>query len=66
MTEYVADYQEMLAALCLIEDGLSDWEADFVDDMTKKFEKISGADRAERHFTEKQLQKIVELYDEHC
>ena len=40
-----------------IEDGLSTWEVDFIDDMNKK--------RADG-FTDKQAKKIDELWDRHC
>lgn len=50
--------QEMIQALCDLEEGLSDWEVNFVEDMSKK---PSGY-----YFTAKQTAAIKKLYEEHC
>lgn len=51
-------YKQMVKALCDLEEGLSQWEADFADDMSTKV--LTG------YLSEKQMTKIVQLYEEHC
>jgi len=49
--------REMLDDLLEIDDGLSSWAVNFIDDMDRK-----------RHldWTENQIEKIAELHNKHC
>ena len=44
---------DCLAALMAIDDGLTYWETSFIDDVSKQ----------DGDFTDKQKQKIIEVYD---
>ena len=51
-----AEARECVKALCDLEEGLTDWEVNFID---------TAASR-EAPFTEKQLKVIFDIYDKHC
>lgn len=50
---------ELMADLCEIEEGLSEWEVEFVDDVSKRLER-SGS------LTDGQRRKAEEIWEENC
>lgn len=57
--EVVARLRGQLEDLCDLDEGLSDWEVQFVEDLVDHFEMNDGC-------TRKQADKIDELYERHC
>lgn len=53
-----ARFEGLIAALCDVEDGLSEWEVTFVDDMSRQIET--------QHLTDRQRTKIEDLHEKHC
>lgn len=53
--------REMLDDLCNVDEGLSDWAVDFIDDLSRRAE-----DNPRMIFTDRQAAKIEELWKEHC
>jgi len=51
------DNKTMVDALCALEDGLTAWEAEFVDSVSKQ-----DPDR----LSDKQVAIITRLYEKHC
>ena len=49
------ELQGMLKDLLSLEEGLTEWEVNFVDDMSSR-----------QYFTLKMTNKIKELYNKHC
>lgn len=45
--------------LCAVEEGLTEWEVKFVDDVAKAREQYG-------YLTPAQRNKALEIYDEHC
>jgi hypothetical protein len=50
--------REMLAELCEVEEGLTDWEVRFVDDLSKR------AELSTFRFTPRQFQTLVKIHSE--
>lgn len=55
------ELKEMITALIGIEEGLNDWEVDFVEDVSHRFDK-----RGNLQLTPKQAEKVRELHGKHC
>ena len=50
---------DKLRELCEIEEGMNDWEVNFVDDVARRVE-------AGYELTPKQIVKIQEMHDQYC
>jgi hypothetical protein len=48
----------MVEALCEIEEGLTDWEVEFVENTSHRIPRYAYGD--------KQAEKVAELYEKHC
>ncbi len=57
------DYDGLLDDLLDVEDGLSEWEVKFVDDIDKR--RQADSDRP-RMLTPKQAAKLQEIWEKHC
>lgn len=55
------ELKSMLDDLCNVEEGLSDWAVNFVDDLSRRVEA-----NPRMVFTDRQAEKIEELWKEHC
>lgn len=55
-------YGDLLDALLDVDDGMSNWEVKFVDDLDVRRQEWGNTMR----LSEKQMVKLTELYDEHC
>lgn len=61
MPEEYAELKQQISDLYLLslEGELNEWESNFIEDMQEKFDKG-------RSFSEKEVDRIEQLYDRHC
>lgn len=52
------EQQRMLTDLLDLEDGLNDWEVEFVEDLSHR--------PPDRDLSDKQADKLQQIYNEHC
>lgn len=52
-------FDEMIEDLLGVDEGLTEWEVEFIESMGRRLEERRG-------FSDKEKAKIEELYDKHC